>query len=117
MNKMHLYYKEKGILPTHASLCNQSDFERYEGSRNNFYLHKLYLPPMLFKGKRLIEFGPDSGENSLVFASNSIQKRNYDDASKCLRGVRRMLRPSHSAMYLRAGGTEKEIKKWRVRRK
>ena len=29
---------------------------------------KLFLPRRLFSNARLIEFGPDAGENSLVFA-------------------------------------------------
>ena len=29
---------------------------------------RLYFPPALFAGKRVLEFGPDTGENALVFA-------------------------------------------------
>lgn len=65
---MYEYYGEQEILPTYAKLQSENDLIAYAGRRKNIFLHKLGLPVSVFKGAKLLEFGPDSGENSLVFA-------------------------------------------------
>ena len=65
---MYEYYRKQSILPTHGSFKSISDLNAYELERRDLFMDKLFLPPRLFQGSRLIEFGPDAGENSLVFA-------------------------------------------------
>ncbi len=65
---MYEYYSEQEILPTYARFQSENDLIAYEDRRKNIFLHKLGLPVSVFKGAKLLEFGPDSGENSLVFA-------------------------------------------------
>jgi len=66
--KMFEYYQEQTVLPTYGAFKSQMDLAIYEKQRREIFLDKLYLPVQVFKGAHLIEFGPDSGENSLVFA-------------------------------------------------
>jgi hypothetical protein len=66
---MHEYYSKQQVLPTHAGFQTPAELQRYEALRRNIFIHKLGLLPRVFHDARLLEFGPDSGENSLVFAS------------------------------------------------
>lgn len=65
---MHGYYSGERVLPTYGAFRDATQLAAYERQRRRFFTDKLHLPPRTFTGGRLIEFGPDSGENSLVFA-------------------------------------------------
>jgi hypothetical protein len=65
---MHEYYQKEGFLPTYGSLRSDEDLNRHALHRRRLFTNKLFLPPCAFHNAELIEFGPDSGENSLVFA-------------------------------------------------
>ena len=62
------YYKKRGILPTHAGFTESEELVAYEMMRCNFFTSKLFLPPRMFYDTHVLEFGPDTGENALVFA-------------------------------------------------
>lgn len=65
---MHQYYREQTLLPTHGHFESGSQLDAHGQHRHDLFTQKLFLPPRLFHDARLIEFGPDAGENSLVFA-------------------------------------------------
>lgn len=65
---MYEYYRRQEVLPTNASFRSPAQLEAYQRQRRDIFVHKLGLPPQVFRQARLLEFGPDSGENSLVFA-------------------------------------------------
>jgi Methyltransferase domain len=65
---MYQYYREQAVLPTHGRFQSGSDLDAHERHRREVFTQKLFLPPRIFRDARLIEFGPDAGENSLVFA-------------------------------------------------
>ena len=65
---MHEYYSNQEELLTHGSFKSLKDLESYDLERQSLFTDKLFLPPRMFRDAKLIEFGPDSGENSLVFA-------------------------------------------------
>lgn len=65
---MYQYYQKQDILPTYGDFKTFNDLEAYERERRSLFTEKLYLPARLFHNSQLIEFGPDAGENSLVFA-------------------------------------------------
>jgi hypothetical protein len=67
METLYEYYSSQGVRPTYASFDGESVLAEYEVLRRNVF-YRLMLPPAFFAGKRLLEFGPDTGENSLVFA-------------------------------------------------
>lgn len=67
-DKMYAYYKEQEVLPTFARFTTIEQLEQYERQRYHVFCEKLRLPIRMFEGARIVEFGPDSGENSLVFA-------------------------------------------------
>ena len=62
------YYQQQEILPTHGAFKSAADFAPHERHRRRLFTDKLKLPPAVFRCARLLEFGPDAGENSLVFA-------------------------------------------------
>jgi len=65
---LYTYYLKQSLLPTYGSFSKSTDLERHDAARRAFFTEKLHLPPRLFRGAQVAEFGPDSGENSLAFA-------------------------------------------------
>src|SRR5437867_368083 len=65
---MHGYYASQDVLPTYGRLASGADLEAHERHRRRLFTDKLCLPPRIFTGARLLELGPDAGENSLAFA-------------------------------------------------
>lgn len=65
---MYAYYERQHVLPTYGALDTEEQLAAHEHHRRRLFTDKLLLPPQVFDGARLIEFGPDAGENSLVFA-------------------------------------------------
>ncbi len=66
--RMHAYYEAKGLSPTFGNLRTAEDLDRHTAMRERIFTEKLNLPPRVFAGARVLEFGPDTGENALVFA-------------------------------------------------
>ncbi len=66
-SNVYEYYIEQEVLPTYGGFRSRKELEAYEKQRREIFTDKLFLPKSLFKDARLIEFGPDAGENSLVF--------------------------------------------------
>jgi hypothetical protein len=64
---LHEYYQRYGELPTFAGFTEDAALGEYARKRA-ILMDKLRLPIDVFRGARIIEFGPDSGENALVFA-------------------------------------------------
>ena len=62
------YYKEAEVAPTFAGLTGEGDLDRYAAQRERLFTEILHLPPRLFADADVAEFGPDTGENALVFA-------------------------------------------------
>jgi hypothetical protein len=67
MEGLYDYYATKTIRPTHANFSDENELASYAELRQKVF-HRLMFPPDMFFGKRVLEFGPDTGENSLVFA-------------------------------------------------
>ncbi|MBW2618530.1 MAG: class I SAM-dependent methyltransferase [Deltaproteobacteria bacterium] len=65
---MHDYYARQGVLPTWARLGSLEELDDYAAGRAAFFTDRLKLPPRMFRQARLLEIGPDTGENSLAFA-------------------------------------------------
>jgi hypothetical protein len=65
---MYSYYESRDILPTYAQLNDPVKLQKYTDHRATFLSDILSLPLAVFKDADMIEFGPDSGENALVFA-------------------------------------------------
>lgn len=59
------FYSQHGISPVSQDV---SDLSRHFGRRRGLYA-KLGLPPALFKGRNILEFGPGSGHNALYTLS------------------------------------------------
>lgn len=67
MAGLYDYYLTQTIRPTHADFSSDTQLSKYAELRKNVF-SRLTFPSALFSGKRVLEFGPDTGENSLVFA-------------------------------------------------
>jgi hypothetical protein len=66
--KLFQYYERQDVLPTFGNFKSAAELDRYAAQRRELFLDKLALPPRLFRDAEVLEFGPDSGENALVFA-------------------------------------------------
>ncbi|MBL8691456.1 MAG: methyltransferase domain-containing protein [Rhodospirillaceae bacterium] len=66
--RMHAYYEAKGLSPTFGNLRTPEELDRHVAMRERIFIDKLNVVPQLFAGARALEFGPDTGENALVFA-------------------------------------------------
>jgi hypothetical protein len=67
-DKLFQYYERQDVLPTFGNFKSPAQLEAYAAQRRELFADKLMLPPRLFHGAEVLEFGPDSGENAMVFA-------------------------------------------------
>ena len=67
-DKLFNYYERQDVLPTFGNFKSSAELEAYASQRRELFSDKLVLPPRLFRNAEVLEFGPDSGENALVFA-------------------------------------------------
>jgi len=67
-DKLFNYYERQDVLPTFGDFKSSTELEAYASQRRELFSDKLVLPPRLFRDADVLEFGPDSGENALVFA-------------------------------------------------
>jgi len=74
-SKLYQYYEAQAFLPTFANFTSQADLDAYEVGRRTLFAERLAIPLRLFRGARLLEFGPDSGENALVLRRVSLARR------------------------------------------
>lgn len=65
---LHVYYRTRGMLPTFGDFREAADLGRHERARRALFEDRLHLPARMFRGARLLEFGPDGGENAMAFA-------------------------------------------------
>ena len=66
--KLFNYYERQDVLPTFGNFKSAAELDAYASQRRELFSDKLVLPPRLFRDAEVLEFGPDSGENALVFA-------------------------------------------------
>lgn len=67
-DKLFNYYERQDVLPTFGNFKSSAELDAYAVQRRELFADKLVLPPRLFRNAEVLEFGPDSGENALVFA-------------------------------------------------
>ncbi len=67
-DKLFQYYAHEQFLPTFGNFENASKLAQYTDARRTVFVEKLMLPIQMFDGADVLEFGPDTGENALVFA-------------------------------------------------
>jgi SAM-dependent methyltransferase len=67
-DKLFNYYERQNVLPTFGNFKSSAELGAYAGQRRELFSDKLMLPQLLFRDAEVLEFGPDSGENALVFA-------------------------------------------------
>ncbi|MCG8605172.1 class I SAM-dependent methyltransferase [bacterium] len=63
------YYQQHGFNPVPISLESRADWASQTAKRLNLYQRHLGIPLALLKGRSVLEFGCNSGENALVLAS------------------------------------------------
>lgn len=92
INKQLDYYLETGLNPVEYE-PDQESLKQHLDQRYNLYNNHLRIPLTLLKGKKIIEFGPCGGENSILLARwgadvtlvepnieyHQLIKRNYAD--------------------------------------
>ncbi|TFV37486.1 class I SAM-dependent methyltransferase [Bradyrhizobium frederickii] len=96
-DKLFNYYERQDVLPTFGNFKSSSELEAYAVQRRELFSDKLALPPRLFRDADVLEFGPDSGENALVFAGWG--------ANMTLAEPNRLAHPKIEAYFARFGLT------------
>jgi hypothetical protein len=67
-DKLFQYYAQEQFLPTFGNFEDGAKLAQYAEARRTVFAEKLLLPIQIFDGANVLEFGPDTGENALVFA-------------------------------------------------
>jgi protein-L-isoaspartate O-methyltransferase len=67
-NTLYQYYQGEAISPTFADLRDESSLAAYQTSREALLGGRLAIPIALIRGAEILEIGPDTGENAVVFA-------------------------------------------------
>jgi len=67
-NKLFQYYEREQFLPTFGNFDTEAKLDAYALARRRVFDEKLMLPIQAFNGASVLQFGPDSGEDALVFA-------------------------------------------------
>jgi len=62
------YYRENRFNPVLIPVEQEAVWVAHYTKRRNLYERHLRLPPSLLRDRRVLEFGPNSGENALVLA-------------------------------------------------
>jgi hypothetical protein len=101
-SSMHEYYAGQEVLPTIAHLQDEDALDRYVAARRSLFEEKLLIPSRIFAGARLVEFGPDSGENSLAFARLGSTLTLVEPNSKALPKIRDYFESFGLSRYLSA---------------
>lgn len=65
---MYEYYGLQAVMPTFAAFRDEAELAAYEEGRRRLFVDKLHLPPRIFAGARILQYGPDTGEDALVYA-------------------------------------------------
>ena len=68
IRQLFQYYAHEQFLPTFGDFKSAADLAHYTEARRTVFAEKLLLPIQIFDGAEVLEFGPDTGENALVFA-------------------------------------------------
>jgi hypothetical protein len=68
LGTLYEYYGQQNIAPTFADLRDEAAVDAYQSAREILLGDRLALPIPLFRGAEILEYGPDTGENALVFA-------------------------------------------------
>lgn len=67
------YYDAIKLNPVGHNISDRERFLAHERKRRNLLEHHLKLPLRLLDGKRVLEFGPASGENAVVLARHGAR--------------------------------------------
>ena len=67
------YYKSNQINPVDFSQANKEEFNAHQLLRKKLFLEILKIPFETIHDKTIIEFGPNRGENALIFAENGYK--------------------------------------------
>jgi hypothetical protein len=65
---LYEYYHNRGFSPTYAGFEGEPELARYETMREHVLRDRLSLPREVFAGARVLDYGPDTGEDALVLA-------------------------------------------------
>lgn len=68
MSTAAAYYAEAGFFPSHRGLRDVAALNAHAAKRDALLVDALKIPRRFFAAARVGEFGPDTGENALVFA-------------------------------------------------
>ena len=99
--KLFQYYERQDVLPTFGNFKGPDDLHRYAEGRRRFFRDRLLLPPRMFRDAELLEFGPDSGENAMVFGQWGANLTLVEPNSRALGQIRKYFEQFNLAAQLK----------------
>lgn len=99
--KLFQYYERQDVLPTFGNFKGPDDLSRYAEGRQRFFRDRLLLPLRTFLDADLLEFGPDSGENAMVFGQWGAKLTLVEPNSRALGQIRKYFEQFGLAARLR----------------
>lgn len=100
--KMYDYYAEQEILPTECHFQTPEQFHAYEIQRRDLICDKLSIPIQFFNQCEILEIGPDSGENGLVFAEWGSLLHFVEPNPKAIHALKKNFSELHSSEKISA---------------
>lgn len=67
------YYEQNKLNPGQIPLDSEADWVSHTRKRDNLYTRHLALPLPLFRGRSVLEFGCNTGDNALVLAEHGAR--------------------------------------------
>lgn len=83
------YYRDIKLNPVRHDVSSAENFAVHERKRKNLIERHLRLPFSLWKGARVLEFGPASGENTIVWAHHGAKLTLVEPLAFLLEELRR----------------------------
>ncbi len=125
---LYSYYRQQDVLPTVGHFQEDGDLIVHEEHRRQLFLDKLKMPPQMFRGALLLEFGPDAGEHSYLrcgvrnarwmnhtrrhmalfattFGSNRMTGSSSFDRKTCFNSPRHFMTPNGSKWWMTRGSS------------
>jgi len=81
------YYTDNKIRPVYSKLIDTEMLNSYEWVRRKLFEYNLSIPIRTFKDASLLEFGPSTGENSLIFAKWGAQLSLVEPVDDFINGI------------------------------
>jgi hypothetical protein len=98
--KLHEYYKKNAINPVPVNSKNILNLRKIFLIRKNLIENHLKIPLFLINNKKILEVGPNTGENSLLFAFNKCRITFIEPSTKSICQLKKNYKKFNKLNYI-----------------